>query len=99
MTYQYILTEKRDGTFILTLNRPEKRNALNSAMWAEIATAIEEFDADDESRALWTEELERRPDCPPCLEGVTSPLAADMAALEARVERARSRAPAVFTSG
>ena len=39
---------------------------------------------DDESRALWTEELERRPDCPPCLEGVTSPLAADMAALVLR---------------
>ncbi len=36
---------------------------------------------DEQSRALWTEELERRPDCPPCLEGVDSPLAADMAAL------------------
>lgn len=35
---------------------------------------------DEESRALWTQELERRPDCPPCLEGVDSALAADMAA-------------------
>ncbi|MBO4915425.1 MAG: hypothetical protein J5449_09490 [Oscillospiraceae bacterium] len=35
---------------------------------------------DEGSRALWTEELERRPDCPPCLEGVDSALAADMAA-------------------
>ena len=35
---------------------------------------------DDESRALWEEELERRPDCPVCLEGVESALAADMAA-------------------
>lgn len=35
---------------------------------------------DEESRTLWTEELERRPDCPPFLEGVDSPLAADMAA-------------------
>ncbi len=36
---------------------------------------------DEQSRTLWTEELDRRPDCPPCLEGVDSPLAADMAAL------------------
>ncbi len=35
---------------------------------------------DEESRALWVEELEARPDCPPCLEGVDSALAADMAA-------------------
>lgn len=35
---------------------------------------------DEESRALWAEELEVRPDCPPCLEGVDSVLAADMAA-------------------
>ena len=52
MPYTYILTEKRDGAFILTLNRPEKRNALNTRMWEEIAHAIEEFEADDESRAL-----------------------------------------------
>lgn len=52
MAYQFVLTEKRDGVFILTLNRPEKRNALNTAMWAEIAQAIEEFEADDDCRAI-----------------------------------------------
>ena len=52
MSYEIILTEKQDGVFILTLNRPEKRNALNSELWAEIAQAIEEFDADDDSRVL-----------------------------------------------
>lgn len=36
--------------------------------------------SDEESRALWSEELASRPDCPPCLEGVDSTLAADMAA-------------------
>ena len=40
--------------------------------------------SDEASRTLWTEELDRRPDCPPCLEGVESPLAADMAALVLR---------------
>lgn len=52
MAYRYILTERRDGAFILTFNRPEKRNALNSEMWAEIAQALEEFDSDQESRVL-----------------------------------------------
>jgi crotonobetainyl-CoA hydratase len=52
MAYEYILTERRGHVFVLTLNRPEKRNALNSAMWAEIADAIEAFDADDDARVL-----------------------------------------------
>jgi len=39
---------------------------------------------DAESRALWIAELERRTDCPSCLEGVDSALAADMAALALR---------------
>ena len=52
MSYEFVRTEKRDAVFILTLNRPEKRNALNSQMWAEIAQAIEEFEADEDARAL-----------------------------------------------
>ncbi len=55
--------------------------------------------ADDESRALWTEELEKRPDCPPCLEGVDSPLAADMAAkaLRSAFEEGLARGKQDFT--
>lgn len=52
MNYQYILTERREGAFILTLNRIEKRNALNADMWQEITDALDAFDADDESRVL-----------------------------------------------
>ncbi len=52
MTYQYILTEKRDNISIITLNRPEKRNAINSELWADISAAIDEFEADDNARVL-----------------------------------------------
>lgn len=52
MEYKYVLTEKRDGVYILALNRPEKRNALCSEMWADIAHALVEFENDDESRVL-----------------------------------------------
>ncbi|MDO4400793.1 MAG: enoyl-CoA hydratase-related protein [Coriobacteriia bacterium] len=52
MSYIYIDTEMRDGIFILTLNRPDKRNALNTQMWLEITQAIEEFEAQDDARVL-----------------------------------------------
>ena len=33
MQYETIKTEERDGIFIITLNRPEAKNAMNSLMW------------------------------------------------------------------
>ncbi len=52
--YQYILLEKDSKGHIatLTLNRPDRRNALNDAMQDEIGDAIEEVDADDSLRVL-----------------------------------------------
>lgn len=54
---------------------------------------------DEDSRALWAEELENRPDCPPCLEGVDSPLAADMAAqaMRSAFEEGLARGKTDFT--
>lgn len=52
MSYEFVRIEKRDGVFILTLDRPEKRNALNSALWAELCQAIDEFEADDASLVM-----------------------------------------------
>ena len=54
---------------------------------------------DGESRALWEEELEKRSDCPPCLEGVDSPLAADMAAraMRSAFEEGLARGKQAFT--
>ena len=40
MTYQNILTENRDGICIITINRPDKLNALNAGTVQEIKEAI-----------------------------------------------------------
>src|SRR4051794_40344962 len=42
-----VLTERRDGVLVITLNRPEVRNAVNAAVAEGIATALDELDADD----------------------------------------------------
>jgi enoyl-CoA hydratase len=43
-----VLTERRDGVLLITLNRPEVRNAVNGAVAEGIATALDELDADAE---------------------------------------------------
>jgi len=40
MDFRYILLEKRDRIATITLNRPEKLNALNEHMFDEIAEAL-----------------------------------------------------------
>ncbi len=46
-----VLTERRDGVMLITLNRPEVRNAVNGALAAGIAAALDELDADSGLRA------------------------------------------------
>jgi enoyl-CoA hydratase len=43
-----ILTERRGTVLLITISRPEVRNAVNGAVAEGIAAAIEELDADDE---------------------------------------------------
>jgi enoyl-CoA hydratase/carnithine racemase len=43
MSYETILTDIRDGLGIITINRPESRNALSRTVLAEIATALDAF--------------------------------------------------------
>jgi enoyl-CoA hydratase len=43
-----VLTERRDGVLLITLNRPDARNAVNAALAAGVAAALDELDADDE---------------------------------------------------
>ncbi len=47
MSYQHILTETEDGVGIVTLNRPDKLNAMNRKLVSELHDAVARFDADD----------------------------------------------------
>ena len=43
-----VLTERRDGVLLVTLNRPDARNAVNLAVAEGIASALDTLDADDD---------------------------------------------------
>ena len=43
---QAVLTERRGSTLLITLNRPEARNAVNAALAAGVAAALDELDSD-----------------------------------------------------
>lgn len=47
-----ILTESRDGVVYLTLNRPDKRNALNDQIIAELKAALREADKSEATRCI-----------------------------------------------
>ena len=41
-----VLTERRDQVLVITLNRPDARNAVNAALAQGVATALDELDGD-----------------------------------------------------
>jgi enoyl-CoA hydratase len=45
-----VLTERRDNVLVITLNRPEAKNAVNEGLAKGVAAAIDELDGDD---SLW----------------------------------------------
>ena len=47
MNYEHILAEAEDGVGIITLNRPDKLNAMNRRLVSELHDAVQRFDADD----------------------------------------------------
>jgi len=47
MSDQVVLTERRDGVLVVTLNRPDARNAVNAAVAQGIADALDALDGDD----------------------------------------------------
>src|SRR5215510_5633000 len=52
MTSDLIQYQRREGIALLTLNRPEKLNAINKAMIAELGGALDEAEADESVRAI-----------------------------------------------
>ena len=52
MTRSLTILEEADGTAVLTLNRPEKRNALSRALRAEIVQRLDELEKSDGVRAV-----------------------------------------------
>jgi enoyl-CoA hydratase/carnithine racemase len=52
MIYQTILLSRADGVATITLNRPERRNAMNVEMWHELRHAVNEVEATPEDRVL-----------------------------------------------
>jgi len=42
-----VLTERRDNVLVITLNRPEERNAVNAAIAQGVAAALDELDGDE----------------------------------------------------
>jgi len=48
--YEAMLIEKRDGIAVITLNRPERLNAVNPAMHSELTTVFSDVNADPDVR-------------------------------------------------
>lgn len=47
MNYKYIVTARQDGIALITLNRPEKLNALSFELMRELDTALTQIETDD----------------------------------------------------
>jgi enoyl-CoA hydratase/carnithine racemase len=45
-----VLTDVEDGVLVITLNRPEAKNAVNKALAEGVAAALERLDSDDDLR-------------------------------------------------
>src|SRR5213592_312926 len=52
MRYETILTELSESILTITVNRPDKLNALNTQMIHDLIAAFDEADADDAVRAI-----------------------------------------------
>ena len=52
MSFQFIELSRADGIATLTLDRPEKRNAISDDMRTEMIAALEQVAADRSVRAL-----------------------------------------------
>lgn len=52
MSAELVLYDAVDGVAVITLNRPEKRNALNRALWIQLDAAFQKAEADADVRVI-----------------------------------------------
>src|SRR3954470_24933150 len=52
MAYDYILSERLDGVALITLNRPDKLNALSFPLMEELDWALTGYEQDDDIKAV-----------------------------------------------
>ena len=52
MSYETILVEQKGAVTLVTLNRPQALNALNSQVLSDLIAAFAAYDADDSQRCL-----------------------------------------------
>ena len=52
MAYEFILTDRFDGVAVITLNRPDKLNALSFPLVRELDEALTQCEADDDIKAV-----------------------------------------------
>ena len=48
MSFETVLVEKKENYAIITFNRPDKFNAANGQLFADLTAAVKELDADNE---------------------------------------------------
>jgi enoyl-CoA hydratase/carnithine racemase len=52
VTVETLLIDRTDGVMTVTLNRPEKKNAMNGLMWRELIALFDEIEEQGETRVL-----------------------------------------------
>ena len=52
MSFETLLVERADGIVNVTMNRPERKNAANAAMWDELLAVFREVGANSDDRVL-----------------------------------------------
>jgi len=52
MAYKYILTERSDAVAVITLNRPDKLNALSFPLVRELDEALTQYEGEDDIKAV-----------------------------------------------
>ena len=52
MSLETLLVDRADGIVTVTMNRPEKKNAANAAMWNELLATFREIGANDQDRVV-----------------------------------------------